>query len=62
MFEAVWFNDGKEVFSVDPVVKVIDEHLGAKYVEVENGYSTYRSGDGIVPFEVDGFLVREKQA
>lgn len=60
-YEAVWFKGGKEVEWVDPVITVEIDAPNPKAITVYNGAYYYRPGDGVIPEDVDDFVVRKKQ-
>jgi hypothetical protein len=61
VLEAVWFNNGKEVYKVSPVMNIVcDEDMsGIEYIEVEdkNGWHEYSDFKG----EADDFVIRIKK-
>lgn len=64
VLEAVWFKDGNEVCSVDPVVNIVSyENIKEiEDIEVENGRHWYSYKDLVDEGEtVDDFVIRIKK-
>ena len=61
VLEAVWFKNGKEVYSVDPVMNIVcdDNMRNVKDIEVENGYGWYSCREN--HFDADDFIIRVKK-
>ena len=61
VLEAVWFKDGKETFSVNPVVNIVcDEYMkNISDIEVNNGYDWYSSEH--IYEGADDFIIRIKK-
>jgi hypothetical protein len=58
ILEAVWFKDGKEIASIDPVQDLIvyDEIHNISDIEVYNGLDWYNNED-----DADEFVIRIKK-
>lgn len=61
MLEAVWLNNGKEIFKVNPVMNIVcDEDMkGIKDIEISNGYNWYSYED--FEGDADDFVIRIKR-
>lgn len=62
ILEAVWLKDGKELFTVDPVIDIECregdiEHL--RHISVYNGHGWYYCGD--LDTAPDDFIIRIKK-
>lgn len=57
VLEAVWFKNGKEIYSVDPVMNIVcDNNMkSVSEIEVNNGYDWYSYE------EADDFIIRIKK-
>lgn len=56
--EAVWFKDGKEVYSVSPVMNIVcfEEMDNVSEIEIEDGYYWYSCED--FDGDADDFIIR----
>lgn len=61
MLEAVWFKDGKEVFTVSPVMNIVceDDMNHISEIEIEDGFDWYAYED--FKEEADDFMIRVKR-
>ena len=61
MLEAVWLNNGKEVYKVSPVMNIVcdDDMDSVKYIEIDDGHKwhEYKDFDG----DADDFMIRIKE-
>ena len=61
MLEAVWFNNGKEVYKVSPVMNIVcDKDMNdISYIEIDDGYKWHEYTD--FKDDADDFVIRIKR-
>lgn len=61
MLEAVWFNKGKEVYKVSPVMCIVceDDMNDITEIEIEDGYKWHEYSD--FKGDADDFVIRIKR-
>lgn len=61
VLEAVWFKNGKEVYSVDPVINIVcdDNMKNIDEIEVSDEYEWHSCREN--HFDADDFLIRVKK-
>lgn len=61
MLEAVWLKNGKEVYSVSPVINIVcDDNMNSiDEIEVSDGYDWHSCAEN--QLDADNFIIRIKE-